>query len=331
MTNLNATFSGKRTLITGGMGFVGSNLARRLVNLGAKVILLDSMVPEYGGNPFNVDGLENDVHINFADVRDPYGMEYLVREQDYIFSLAGQVSHLDSMKDPITDLEINCRSQLSILEICRKHNPDAKIIYSSTRQVYGQPKYQPVDEEHPREPTDFNGVHKMAAEWYYTIYSRVHLLRTVSLRMTNTYGPRMRIMDARQTFLGWWIRQILEGQELQIFGDGKQIRDFNYVDDAVQALLIAAADIASNGQVYNLGGDEPISLLELAKLLIEINGGGSYRIVPFPPDRKAIDIGDYHGDYRKIQRELGWRPNVGLREGLQRTLEFYRQNYKKYL
>jgi UDP-glucose 4-epimerase len=330
MTDLKASFSGKRTLITGGMGSIGSNLARRLVDLGAEVILVDSMVPEYGGNPFNVDGLENDVHINYADVRDPYGMEYLLREQDYIFNLAGQVSHLDSMNDPITDLEINCRSQLSILEACRKHNPGVKIIYSSTRQVYGQPKYQPVDEEHPREPTDFNGVHKMAAEWYHTIYCRVHGLRTVSLRMTNTYGPRMRIRDARQTFLGWWIRQIIEGRELQIFGDGKQIRDFNYVDDAAQALLIAAANIASEGQVYNLGGDEPISLLELGKLLIEINGGGSYGIVPFPHDRKAIDIGDYHGDYRKIQRELGWQPNIQLRDGLQRTLEFYRRNYKQY-
>lgn len=330
MTDLAAAFLGKRTLITGGLGFIGSNLARRLVELGAEVLLVDSLIPDYGGNLFNITDIESRVRVNIADVRDEHGMDYLVRSQDIIFNLAGQVSHLDSMRDPYTDLEINCRSQLSILEACRKHNPSVKIVYAGTRQIYGRPQYLPVDEKHPLEPADINGVNKLAGEWYHIVYHRVHGLRTVSLRMTNTYGPRMRVRDARQTFIGWWLRQIVEGQELQIFGDGQQIRDFNYVDDVVEALLLAAADPIADGQVYNLGGDEPINLLDLADLLVEINGGGSYRIVPFPAERKRIDIGDYYGEYTKIHTQLGWRPTVPLKQGLERTIAFYRRYREHY-
>ncbi len=327
---MDAAFSGKRTLITGGLGFIGSNLARRLVDLGAQVLLVDSLIPDYGGNLFNIAGIEERVRVNIADVRDAHGMDYLVRGQDFIFNLAGQVSHLDSMRDPYTDLEINCRSQLSILEACRRNNPGVKVVYASTRQFYGRPRYLPVDEAHPLEPVDINGVHKLAGEWYHLIYHRVHGLRTVSLRMTNTYGPRMRVRDARQTFIGWWLRQMVEGQELQIFGTGRQRRDFNYVDDVVEALLLAAADPAADGQVYNLGGDEPISLIELAELLIELNGGGRYRLVEFPPDRARIDIGDFYGDYNRIRDALGWRPRVSLREGLARSLDYYRQYREHY-
>lgn len=330
MVDLQSVFSDRHVLITGGLGFIGSNLARRLVALRAKVLLVDSLIPEYGGNVFNIQDIEDQVRVNIADVRDQYGMDYLVRGQDIMFSLAGQVSHLDSMRDPYTDLDINCRSQIFVLEACRKHNPEVKIVYASTRQIYGRPKYLPVDEEHPLEPMDINGVHKLAAEWYYLIYHRVYGLRTVSLRMTNTYGPRMRVKDARQTFIGWWLRQIVEGQELQIFGTGRQQRDLNYVDDVVEALLVAAADPTAEGQVYNLGGDEPISLLDLAQLLIELNGGGSYRLAPFPAERKRIDIGDFHGDYGKIRDQLGWRPRVPLHEGLGRTLAFYQQYREHY-
>ena len=329
MTDLAAAFSGKRTLITGGLGFIGSNLARRLVELGADVLLVDSLIPDYGGNLFNIAGIEDQLQVNITDVRDVHGMNYLVQGQDIIFNLAGQVSHLDSMRDPYTDLEINCRSQLSILEACREYNPDVKIVYTGTRQIYGRPQYLPVDEKHPIEPTDINGVNKLAGEWYHIVYHRVYGLRTVSLRMTNTYGPRMRVKDARQTFIGWWLRQIVEGQELQIFGDGQQMRDFNYVDDLVEALLLAAASPTADGQIYNLGGDEPISLLELAKLLVEVNGSGNFRIVPFPNDRKRIDIGDYYGEYAKIHAHLDWRPTVSLREGLERTIAFYHQ-YREY-
>ena len=324
-------FAGKKVLITGGLGFIGSNLARHLVTLEAEVLLVDSLIPEYGGNIFNVADIEAGLRVNIADVRDEYGMRYLVRGQDYIFNLAGQTSHTDSMVDPYTDLEINARSQLSLLEACRYGNPSAKIIFASTRQLYGKPQYLPVDERHPQEPVDVNGINKMAGEWYHIVYHRVYDLQTVSLRLTNTYGPRMRIKDARQTFVGWWIRQILEGQTLQIFGDGLQVRDFNYIDDVIEALLLVAVNEVANGQIYNLGSDDPINLLNLAKLMIEINEGGRYEIVPFPADRKSIDIGDFYGDYRKIRSKLNWRPKVELREGLSRTLAYYRQHREHYL
>jgi UDP-glucose 4-epimerase len=330
MADFTQAFAGKRILITGGLGFIGSNLARRLVELGAQVLLVDSLIPEYGGNLFNVAGIEHQVKINIADVRDEYSMDYLVRGQDYLFNLAGQTSHVDSMRDPYTDLEINCRSQLSILEACRKQNPGLKIVFASTRQIYGVPDYLPVDERHLLHPTDVNGINKMAGEWYHIVYNNVYAIRATALRLTNTYGPRMRVKDARQTFLGWWLRQLIEGQELLVYGDGRQVRDFNYVDDAVDALLLTAASDDANGQVFNLGGDEPINLRDLAELLIEINGGGSYQLVPFPPERKIIDIGDYYGDYRRIRSKLGWRPTTSLRDGLTRTLAYYREHREHY-
>jgi UDP-glucose 4-epimerase len=330
MANYTDAFAGRRVLITGGLGFIGSNLARRLVELGAQVVLVDSLIPEYGGNLFNVAGIEDRVRINIADVRDEYSMDYLVRGQDYLFNLAGQTSHVDSMRDPYTDLEINCRSQLSILEACRKQNPEIKIVFASTRQIYGVPDYLPVDERHLLHPTDVNGINKMAGEWYHIVYNNVYGIRATALRLTNTYGPCMRVKDARQTFLGWWLRQIIEGQELLVYGDGRQVRDFNYVDDAVDAFLRTASNDDANGQVFNLGGDEPINLRDLAELLIEINGSGSYRIVPFPPERKIIDIGDYYGDYRRIRSKLGWRPTTSLRDGLTRTLIYYREHRERY-
>lgn len=331
MSDLLSKFNGRSVLITGGMGFIGSNLAHRLVGLGARVLLVDSLIPTYGGNLTNIAGIETAVRVNIADVRDEHGMRYLVKEQDYIFNLAGQVSHLDSMTDPYTDLEINARSQLSILEACRHGNPAAKIVFASTRQIYGKPEYLPVDERHPLQPVDVNGINKLAGEWYHIVYHNVYGLPTVSLRLTNTYGPRMRVKDARQTFLGWWIRQILEGKTLQIYGDGRQLRDFTYVDDAVEALLLAAAQDAANGQIYNLGGDDPISLLELAELMVEIFSSGRYELIPFPPDRKQIDIGDYYGNYDKIALELGWRPQTALRQGLTQTLTYFKEHLPHYI
>jgi UDP-glucose 4-epimerase len=332
--NANSTylglFRGKKVLITGGLGFIGSNLAHRLVDLGAEVLIVDSLIPDYGGNLFNVAGIEDRVGINIADVRDRSSMDYLVQGQDYLFNLAGQVSHLDSMNDPFTDLEINCRSQLSILESCRTNNPEVKVVFASTRQIYGVPDYLPVDERHLVHPTDVNGINKMAGEWYHIVYNNVYGVRAVSLRLTNTYGPRMRVRDARQTFLGLWLRLVVEGKELQVYGDGRQVRDFNYVDDAVDALLRVAADDQANGEVYNLGGDAPINLFHLARLLVELGGKGSYRLVPWPENRKRIDIGDYYGDYRKIRSKLGWCPRVSLEEGLRRTLQYYEEHAQHY-
>jgi UDP-glucose 4-epimerase len=323
------TFADRKVLITGGLGFIGSNLARRLVELGADVTLVDSLVPEYGGNLFNIAGIEDRVRVNIADVRDTHSMDYLVRGQDFLFNLAGQTSHMDSMQDPYIDLEINCKAQLSILEACRKHNPNIKIVFASTRQIYGKPEYLPVDEKHLLQPVDVNGINKMAGEWYHILYNNVYGVRACALRLTNTIGPRMRVKDSRQTFLGVWIRLLIEGKPFEVWG-GNQLRDFTYVDDAVEAFLMAAISEESNGLVFNLGS-EPIDLKKLAELLIEINGGGEYIPRSFPSDRKLIDIGDYYGDFSRIRSTLGWKPQVPLREGLANTLEFYRQHLNHYL
>lgn len=328
--DLAAGFEGRRVLITGGLGFIGSSLARALVEAGSRVVLVDSLVPEYGGNLFNLDGIEDRVVVNISDVRDRHSLRYLLREQDVVFNLAGQTSHVDSMEDPFTDLEINCASQLSILEACRSHNPEVKIVFAGTRQVYGRPRALPVSEEHPLAPVDVNGVNKAAGEWYHLLYGQVYGLRVAVLRLTNTYGPRMRVRDARQTFLGTWLRALVAGEEFVVYGDGSQRRDFTYVDDAVEAFLLAAASDVADGEVFNLGDDEPVTLRELADLLVELNGGGSYRLVPFPQDRLRIDIGDYYGDYSKIRERLGWTPSVPLAEGLERSLAFYRRHADRY-
>jgi UDP-glucose 4-epimerase len=329
-TGLAEKFRDRRVLVTGGLGFIGANLARELVAAGAEITLVDSLIPEYGGSLFNIAGIEDGVQINISDVRDEYSLPALVHDKDILFNLAGQTSHVDSMRDPYTDLEINCRSQLSILEACRHHNPEAKIVFASTRQIYGRPQRLPVDEQHPIAPVDVNGINKTAGEWYHLLYGEVYGLAVCVLRLTNTYGPRMRVMDARQTFLGYWLKQLITDGELLVFGDGTQRRDFTYVDDAVAALLLAAASREANGSVYNLGDREHVSLLELAELLIELNGSGSYRTVPFPPDRKVIDIGDFYADFTKIERELGWQPQVPLRDGLVQTLEYYRKHGAQY-
>jgi len=323
-------FTSSDILVTGGLGFIGSALARRLVELGAKVTLVDSLIPEYGGNLFNIHDIRDRVTVDLTDVRDAAAMSSLIKNRQFLFNLAGQTSHLDSMTDPMTDLNINAAAQLHILEACRLHNRDLKIVFASTRQVYGRPEYLPVDEKHPIEPVDVNGINKLAGEWYHLLYNNVYQIRACALRLTNTYGPGMRVKDARQTFLGIWIRRLIEGKPIQIFGDGKQRRDFNFVTDVVEALLRAAASREADGQLFNLGHHEQISLRELASMLVEINGSGNYELVPFPDDRKAIDIGDYYADFRKIDEVLGWSPQVTLENGLKQTLEFYRANQGHY-
>jgi UDP-glucose 4-epimerase len=322
--------AGRNALITGGLGFIGSHLARRLVDGGAEVTLVDSLIPEYGGNMFNVAAIADRVHINISDVRDEHGMRYLIQGHDLLFNLAGQTGHLDSMTDPETDLEINCRAQLAILETCRKYNPDIQIVFASTRQIYGRPAYLPVDEKHLVRPVDVNGINKAAGEAYHILYNDVYGIRSCALRLTNTYGPHMRICDARQTFLGIWVRRILEGQPFEVW-EGQQLRDFTYVDDAVDAFLAAAQDERANGKTFNLGGMEVISLHDVAELLVKVNGGGSYETKSFPAERKRIDIGDYYSDGTAIKKAIGWEPKVSLEVGLARTLEFYRNNLNRYV
>ncbi len=323
-------FAGKHALITGGLGFVGSALAKRLVSCDARVTLVDSLIPQYGGNLFNIEEIKDKITVNITDVRDPHAMAYLIKGQDYLFNLAGQTSHLDSMNDPFTDLNINSLAQLSILEACRQHNSGIRIVFASTRQLYGKPEYLPVDENHPIRPVDINGINKLSGEWYHLLYNNIYGIQACALRLTNTYGPGMRVKDARQTFLGIWIRNLIEGKPIQVFGDGLQLRDFNYVDDVVDAMLLAATRPEAVGQIYNLGCSEYINLRDLAALMVELFGGGEYRIVPFPPERKAIDIGDYYSDYTKMSHSLGWLPQVPLREGLARSLAYYAEHHRHY-
>jgi UDP-glucose 4-epimerase len=323
-------YRNKNVLITGGAGFIGSNLAIKLCELGAKVLVVDSLIEDYGGNLFNLEPVKDKIKLNVADVRTYPTMLYLVKGQDYIFNLAGQVSHIDSMLDPWEDLEINCKSQLTILEACKKNNKDVKIVYAGTRQQYGKPNYLPVDEDHIVHPTDVNGINKMAGEWYHILYNNVYGIRASSLRLVNTYGPRQLLKHNRQGFIGWFINLILKDKKIELFGGGSQMRDFNYVDDTVDAFLIAGADDRSNGNFYNLGGQSPTSLKELVKLMIDIAGCGCYEEIPFPKERKKIDIGDFYSDYSKIRNELGWEPKISIREGLQKTFEYYKKHKQYY-
>jgi UDP-glucose 4-epimerase len=324
-------YRGRRVLVTGGMGFIGSNLARQLVDLNADVLLLDSMIPDYGGNLFNIEGIEDRVRVNFGDVRNESIMDVLVRDREIIFNLAGQVSHIDSMRDPFTDLDINCRAQLSMLEACRKFNPSVKVVFAGTRQVYGKPDRLPVDENHLVRPIDVNGVNKAAGEYYHLLYNNAFGVRACSLRLTNVYGPRQLIRHNRQGFIGWFIRLAIEDGEIHVFGDGSQMRDFVFVDDAADAFLRAGACAACDGGVFNVGGAEPITHRDLVELLLDVARTGRVKYVPWPPDKKAIDIGSFYSDSSKFAAATGWTPRVPLREGFQRTVDFYRAHLARYL
>jgi UDP-glucose 4-epimerase len=324
-------YRGRRVMITGGLGFIGSNLARQLVDLGADVLIVDSMIADYGGNLFNIDGIEDRLRVNIADVRQGSTMDVLVRGREVIFNLAGQVSHIDSMRDPFTDLDINCRAQLSMLEACRKFNPGVRVVFAGTRQVYGKPDRLPVTEDHLVRPIDVNGVNKAAGEYYHLLYNNAFGVRACSLRLTNVYGPRQLIKHNRQGFIGWFIRLAIEGGEIQIFGDGSQMRDFVFVDDAADAFLRAGASAACDGEVFNVGGAEPITHSDLVSMLIDLAGGGRVTYVPWPPEKKQIDIGSFYSDSSKFQSATGWTPRVGLREGFERTIAFYRTHLPRYL
>lgn len=322
-------FSEKRVLITGGLGFIGSNLAIRLVHLGAKVLIVDSLIPDYGGNLFNIEPVRDQVIVNIADVRDRNSMDCLVQGQDYLFNLAGTLSHVDSMRDPFTDLQINCVSQLSLLEACRHNNPEIKILFSGTRSQYGRAQYLPVDEKHLMTPVDVNGINNVAGEAYHLLYNNVYDLRSCSLRLTNTYGFRHQMRHHRQGIINWFVRQIIDGEKVRLYGDGSQVRDTNFVDDVVDAMLLAMMKDETNGRAYNLGG-YPVSLIELVETMIEVWGEGKYELVDFPEESKAVEVGDYVADVSKAQRELGWRPTINLHEGLRRTFDYYAKHQDKY-
>ena len=330
MSQPDFSFAGARVLVTGGLGFIGSNLARRLVDLGAVVTLVDALRPDQGGLRHNIQGIAHRLNFEAGDLRDAALLERVLPGQEVVFNLAGQTSHLDSMTDPVTDLELNCRVQLDLLEGLRRRAPGAKVVFASTRQIYGAPDYLPVDEAHPLRPVDVNGIHKLAGESYHLLYGRVYGLKATALRLTNTYGPRMRIKDARQTFLGVWIRAALEGRPFEVWG-GHQLRDYSYVDDAVEALLAAAVTPELEGGAFNLSGLPPqTSLLETAQMLARMTGG-SFEVKAFPPERRRIDIGDYYADDTAFRRRTGWSPKVDIEEGLERTLAYFREHLSEYV
>jgi len=324
-------FKNLNVLITGGLGFIGSNLAENLVKHGSYVTCVDSLIPEYGGNTYNVSEIKSKIDINIADIRDQFSMNHIVKDKDIIFNLAGQTSHLDSMEDPLTDLDINCRSQITILEACKNYNPNVKIVFASTRQIYGKPIYLPVDENHPIQPIDVNGINKFAGESYHILYHNVYGINSTVLRLTNTFGQKMRIKDSKQTFLGIWLRNVLENKPICIYGDGSQLRDLNYIDDVVSALLMVAIYSKSNGKVYNLGSEEVISLNDLAEKIIQTNGSGLIEKKQFPKKLKKIDIGNYYSNFDKITKEINWKPKFSINEGLLNTLNYYRSNLLKYI
>jgi UDP-glucose 4-epimerase len=322
-------YAGARAIITGGLGLIGSALARRLLDLRAEVLLIDSMIPEYGGNLANIAGIRDRVCVNIADIRGGYALRHLLSGQDFLFNLAAQTSHLDSMSAPEEDLAINCTAQLQLLEACRAVNPGIAIVHAGTRQIYGRPRYLPVDERHPLRPVDVNGVNKMAGEAYHLLYHDVYGIKSRSLRLTNVYGPGMRIKDARQTFLGIWVRRVAGGEPFEVWG-GDQRRDLLYVDDAAEAFLYAAITKEAEGLALNVGGDEPVTLATLAGHLIAANGGGKYDIREFPPERKRIDIGDFLTDDTRFRALSGWRPRFRLADGLRISLEYYREHLAGY-
>jgi UDP-glucose 4-epimerase len=323
-------FKGARVVITGGLGFIGSALARRLVALGAEVLLFDSMIPEYGGNLANIADIRNRVVVNIGDIRSGYALQYLLAGQDFLFNLAAQTSHLDSMTAPEDDLAINCAAQLQLLEACRAVNPGITIVHAGTRQIYGRPNYLPVDERHPLRPVDVNGVNKMAGEAYHLLFHDVYGIKSRSLRLTNVYGPGMRIKDARQTFLGIWLRRVIEGEPFEVW-DGEQRRDLLYVDDAAEAFVYAAVTREAEGLALNVGGDEPCNLADLAEAIIVAHGGGKYEIREFPAERKRIDVGDFVTDDHRFRTISGWCPRVRLADGLRRSLHYYRRHLACYL
>jgi UDP-glucose 4-epimerase len=324
-------FNGRNVLITGGLGFIGSNLAHRLVEMGnVNVVVLDALIPGQGGNYHNIASIRDKIHVFEGDMGDESAIIPLISGIDYVFNLAGSAGHLDSMLDPHHDLASNCSAQLTLLEACRNFNPHVKIVFTSTRQVYGNPIYLPVDELHRVSPVDINGVNKFAAENYHLVYHRAHGLRTVCLRLTNTYGPRLQLHHDRQGFLPWFIRKAIDGDVIRLFGGGKQSRDLNFVEDVVDALLLAASSETAEGDVFNLGSDEPYTLEQVAGELIDITGRGLVESVPFPPDRQDIEIGNVYSCYKKINMALGWQPKTDLRTGLEKTVEYYLQNREYY-
>jgi UDP-glucose 4-epimerase len=329
------TYKDKNVLITGGAGFIGSNLAHSLVALGANVTILDNFFEGSGSNRSNLVNLHDEILLVEGSVNDKNLIQNLVIDQDYIFNLAAFTSHTGSMKHPRLDFSINAGAQLTMMEVCKSLNPNVKVVFTSTRQLYGKSQYLPFDEKHPIRPVDANGVSKLAGEGYHLLYNDAYGVTTCILRLTNTFGPRMRITDAKQTFVGYWINRVIQDLPFQVYGDGSQIRDFTYVEDCVSAILLAGLSKKTNGKIYNLSGPEVLSLNDVAEFLKQIGAkcglNVEYQHTPFPTGRKLIDIGDGFSDSSLFFRDTGWTPKTTMYDGMHETLKFYIANAPKYL
>ncbi|HEX5369973.1 MAG TPA: NAD-dependent epimerase/dehydratase family protein [Dehalococcoidia bacterium] len=324
------SYRGQRCLVTGGLGFVGSNMARALVGLGARVTIVDNESPGQGANAYNLRGIESSVELIRSDINDAAAMAEAVRDQAYVFNMAGKSSHTDSLESPLVDMETNVRGQLVLLDAIRRHAPAARVVFASTRSVYGLVQHQPVDEHHPFVPTEVNSADKAAADLYHTAFWHAYGLSTVSLRLTNIYGPRMLLAHSRQGFINWFVRLALEGGTIRLYGDGEQRRDFVYIDDAVQAFLIAGLRREEQGVAFNIGSGTSVSLRQIAETLIDITGRGSITYVPFPEAEKRIEIGDYVADTHRTEKRLNWRATTSLRPGLEATCAYYETCFGEY-
>lgn len=325
-----SAFRGQPVLITGGLGFLGSNLAIALTEAGAHVTLVDCMLPEHGANPFNIAPIRDRVAVTYSDVRDANVMNYLVRDQAYIFHLAGQVDHVLSMTDPYPDIDINIRGTATLMEAIKHHNPGARVIYTGTRGEYGEAVSLPVGEDAATFPKGLMEISNLTAEKIIEMYDHVHHIRSILLRLTNVYGPRGQMHHSRYGVVNWFVRLAVDGGTLKVFGDGKIKRDFLYVDDCVHAMLQAALCDAAYGEVFNVATGIPVDFVELADTLISATGSGAWEFAPFTPERAAQEPGDFWANIDKITRIIGWTPSTSLREGLTRTAQFYRQHKTYY-
>ena len=325
-----ALYRGTPVLVTGGMGFIGSTLARRLHGMGARVAVLDSLNPGQGGNPANLEDIQEDLEIVIGDQADAVLVAGLVRGRSVIFNLCGRGAHADSMRDPFADLHSNCVAQLTLLEAVRQHNPEAKVVFAGTRSQYGSTQVLPVREDHPQEPTDINGANKIAAERYHLVYHNAHGIRACSLRLTNIYGPRHLMAHGRQGFMNWFVRRAMDGEEILVYGDGAQLRDLLYVDDAVEAFLLAGMERAAEGRAFNIASGTGVSVRRLAELAVAAAGRGRVRLVEYPTDQRPIEVGDFVADITAARETLGWQPCTPLKEGLARTVAFFEPRRELY-
>jgi UDP-glucose 4-epimerase len=323
-------FANKNVLITGGLGFIGSNLAVRLANLGAKVTVLDAMIPDYGGNEFNIYPVRDQVKVNYCDIRDESAVNYLVRNQDFIFHLAGQVCHIMSLSNPFPDIEMNITGTAIVMEACRKYNKDAIVVYTGTRGQYGESVSLPVNEEAATNPKGIYEISNLTAEKIIKVYNDVHGIRSVLLRLTNIYGPRSQMLHSRFGVCNWFVRLAVDDQTIQVYGDGSILRDFVYVDDCVDAILRTSVTPECYGEIFNVGSDIPVSFRELVSTIIDVSKSGRWEFAEFSAERKALEPGDFYSDITKINKYVGWRPQTSLADGLKQTVDYYRKHKEQY-